>query len=88
MSSGKDFDILVKYVSPNGETDGLPVKVAWNAVVNRFQEYLLGGWDFAREDKNPTHWNSRNRTAPCPKPRPWQSSVDYAVGAPGAFATS
>jgi hypothetical protein len=67
MSSGKDIDLLVRYIGPNGETDSLPVEVAWNDVVNRFQEYPLGGSDFAPEIKNPRHWNSLNCTAPCLK---------------------
>ena len=57
MSSGKDFGLLVRYIGPNGETDSLPVEVAWNDVVNRFQEIKLGGDDFVPEIKNPKHWN-------------------------------
>lgn len=55
------FTIALFYLSPNGENQGMPVEIAWNRPLRRFQEYTVNHEPegFQPENKNPPHIHRR-----------------------------
>jgi hypothetical protein len=51
------FTMYLDYLHPNGDTDGWPNEIGWNAAVQRFQEYTSSEAPvgFRPEIKNPPH---------------------------------
>ncbi|HET7441432.1 MAG TPA: hypothetical protein VFJ47_09030, partial [Terriglobales bacterium] len=58
------FTIAVIYLSPSGEDEGIPIEIAWNPAIGRFQEYTVDRdpEGFQPENKNPPHVRLRKKS--------------------------
>jgi hypothetical protein len=63
-SDGKpSFTIRLSYITQDGESDGIPLEIAWNEKVGRYQEFTANEVPegFRSEIKNPTHVRTRKQ---------------------------